>query len=405
MRKKYLLAIAILALIFFTFHSNNFRIDASSDTLVAQNDEDFKFFNSYNDIFPLQNFLVLAIKSDKEIDDKYIKLIEKLSKELKKLQEIDSIFSINQAPILFLNNTSLLDLSNQKIETILNTNFELKEIVNEFSSSSILKDQIINSKKNISSIIIYLKKNEEFIKLKNENKNSPSFKTKNKYIKIKSELNKKRNNLIKNIRIIIKNSDPDYEYFLGGIDMISDDVISFVKKDIIIFSVAVLFLIVVVLFIIFRDVKWVIISLLTSSYAVLSMFGILGLLNIEITAVSSNFASLMFILSISMNIHIINNYKQNYEQNQKYLSLTLQRMIWPCIYTVLTTIVAFGSLLISDIKPIIDFGYIMILSLSLILVSSFSILPLLISYFPDPKNSKNIQFAILDKFYFFFNKT
>ena len=282
--------------------------------------------------------------------------------------------------------------------------YQIKEIINEFSSSSILKDQIINSNKNISSIIIYLKKNEEFIKLKNENKNSPSFETKNKYIKIKSELDQKRNNLIKNIRIIIKNSDPDYEYFLGGIDMIADDVISFVKKDIIIFSVAVLFLIVLVLFIIFRDVKWIIISLLTSSYAVLCMFGILGFLNIEITAVSSNFASLMFILSISMNIHIINNYKQNYDQNPKYLSLTLRRMIWPCIYTVLTTIVAFASLLISDIKPIIDFGLIMILSLSLILISSFSILPLLISYFPDPKNSKNIKFTILDKFYFISTK-
>ena len=159
MKKKYLLVISILVLIFFTFHSRNFRIDASSDTLVAQNDEDFKFFNSYNDIFPSRNFLVLAIKSDKEIDDKYIKVIETLSEELVKLQEIESVFSINQAPILFLNKTSLLDLSNQKIETILNTNFELKEIINEFSSSSILKDQIINSNKNISSIIIYLEKN------------------------------------------------------------------------------------------------------------------------------------------------------------------------------------------------------------------------------------------------------
>ena len=128
MKKKYLLIISILVLVFFIFHSNNFRIDASSDTLVAQNDEDFKFFNSYNDIFPSRNFLVLAIKSDKEIDDKYIKVIENLSQELIKLQEIKSVFSINHAPILLLNKTSLLDLSNKKIETILNTNFELIEL-------------------------------------------------------------------------------------------------------------------------------------------------------------------------------------------------------------------------------------------------------------------------------------
>ena len=168
MKKKYLLVISILVLIFFTFYSNNLRIDASSDTLVAQNDEDFKFFNTYNDIFPSQNFLILAVKSNKEIDDKYIKVIESLTKKLLKLQEIESVFNINNAPILFLNKTSLLDLSSKKIETILNTNFGLKEIVNEFSSNSILKDQIINANKNISTIIIYLKKNEEFIKIKNE---------------------------------------------------------------------------------------------------------------------------------------------------------------------------------------------------------------------------------------------
>ena len=115
-----------------------------------------------------------------------------------------------------MNQTSLLDLSNQKIETILNTNFELNEIINEFSSSFIFKDQIINSDKNISSIIIYLKKNEEFIKLKKAKRNSQTYESKNKYIKTKSELDNKRNNLIKNIRVIIKNSDKDYEYFLGG---------------------------------------------------------------------------------------------------------------------------------------------------------------------------------------------
>ena len=347
MKKKFYIIILIFILIFFAFHSRNFRIDASSDTLVVQNDEDFKFFNLYNDIFPTKNFLVLAIKSDKEIDDKYIKVIEDLTNDLEKLKGIDSIFSINNAPILFLNKTSLQNLSNKKIETINNTNFEIKEIVNEFSTNPFLKDQLINSNKNISSIIIYLKKNKEFIKLKKENSNSPNYETKKKYIKIKSELDQNRSDLINKIRIIIKNSDEDYQYFLGGIDMIADDVISFVKNDIIIFSISVLFFIVLFLFIIFREIKWILITLLTSSFAVFCMFGLLGFLNLEVTAVSSNFISLMFILSISMNIHIINNYKLNYYQNSNYLFKTLKRMIWPCLYTVLTTIVAFASLILS----------------------------------------------------------
>ena len=286
----------------------------------------------------------------------------------------------------------------------MNSDYELKNILDEFSNNPIYKNQIINSSKDISSIIIYLKKNTEYLKIKEKNINSPSYETKNKYLQIKNEFDKKRSQLISNIRNIINSSDKNYEYFLGGIDMIADDVISFVEKDIMIFSIAVLIFIIIVLFFIFREVKWILICLLSSCYAVFCMFGLLGFLKLEVTAVSSNFASLMFILSISMNIHIINNYKQNFKKYSGFILITLKRMFWPCMYTVLTTIVAFASLLISDIKPTIDFGFIMILSLCLIFISSFTILPLLISYFPEPKNSKNIKFTILNKFHYLSTK-
>ena len=225
MKKHIYFLISILVLIFFGFHSQNFRIDASSDTLVAQNDKDFIFFNSYNKIFPSKNFLVLAIKSEKEIDNQYINVINNLNKKIKKLDGVDNVFSINDLPILFLNNTTLSNLSNQNIENILNSDYELKNILDEFSNNPIYKNQIINSSKDISSIIIYLKKNTEYLKIKEKNINSPSYETKNKYLQIKNEFDKKRSQLISNIRNIINSSDKNYEYFLGGIDMIADDVI------------------------------------------------------------------------------------------------------------------------------------------------------------------------------------
>ena len=391
--------ISILILIFCISNFKNFRIDASSDTLVSQNDEDFQFYNKYNQIFPSRNFLVIAIKSKEEINYEYIKNIEILSKKLNSLKQVENVFNINKAPILILNETDLLDLSNQKIETIINSNYKLNSILNEFSNSPIYKDQIINSKKNISSIIIYLKENEILNNEKEKYINLNNYESKQSYLKVKTQINNERKLLFNNIRNILKNSNNNYEYYLGGLDMIADDVITFVKKDIIIFSIAVLFFVILILFFIFREVKWVAICLTTSCYGVACMFGLLAFLNIEVTAISSNFASLMFILSISMNIHIINNYKKNYEIKDNYISLTVRRMIWPCIYTVLTTIVAFCSLLISDIKPIIDFGLIMILSLLVILISSFTILPLLISYFPVSKNHKSLKFTILNNIY------
>ena len=183
--------------------------------------------------------------------------------------------------------------------------------------------------------------------------------------------------------------------------MIASDTISFVKNDIKIFGFAVLIFIIVVLFLIYRDIKWVIIPLITTVYSVLFMTGFVGFMKWEITAISSNFISLMLILSISMNIHIVNHYRihsiDNTITNKLYYTMT--KMFWPCLYTGLTTIVAFSSLLFSNIKPIIDFGFIMVFALLFIFLSSFTILPLLISFFPKIKKDKIKRFFILDLFY------
>ena len=175
--------------------------------------------------------------------------------------------------------------------------------------------------------------------------------------------------------------------------MIASDVIKFVKNDILIFSISVILIIIFVLFIIFQQIKWVLVCLLSSIYSVIVIFGMLGFTQIEVTAISSNFSALIFILSISMNIHIINYFRL--QKNQKSnLSDTIKTMFWPCLYTTLTTMVAFGSLIITEIKPIIDFGFIMMLGLVISLSCSFTILPLLILIFP-----KNIN---LDKSHYLF---
>ena len=213
-------------------------------------------------------------------------------------------------------------------------------------------------------------------------------------IKKKSEIDKNRNELITKIRTILNKSNKDYIYYLGGVEMISNDVISFVKKDIILFSALVLSLVILILFIIFKQLKWVLTILLSSLFSVYTMIGFSGFINFEVTAVSANFLSLMFILSVSMNIHVLNNYLGS----NNSLFLTMKEMFWPCFYTFLTTVVAFLSLLISDIKPIIDFGIIMIISLIVVLITAFTVLPLLISFFSKNQTKENYKYALLEIF-------
>ncbi len=387
-----LLFFFIASLIFTSFYLRDFRIDASSDSLVSQNDEDYKYFSYYQDLFPTKNSLVIAIKSNSKIDRVLIEEIEKISEKLSDLPEVYSVFTINKAPILLLNNTSLIDLANNNYETILNSSLPFEDILNEFAKSPIYSDQIINENKNITSIVIFLNENIKAIDLKN-NKNL--YLTQGKYYKIKTEIDKERNELIKKIRNIIINSNQYFTYYLGGVEMISSDVISYVKNDIFTFSLIVLLVIVLILFLIFRRVKWVFAILFTSISAVYLSIGLAGYINFEITAVSANFLSLMFVLSISMNVHILNNYLQKDIKIIENFSM----MFWPCFYTFLTTIVAFVSLVISDIKPVIDFGIIMIIALLIVLISSFVILPLIISFFSKEEKSYSLNLSFLKSFY------
>ena len=385
LKLSFFFIIALIILVFSIFYIQNFRIDASSDTLVAQNDEEFKYFNFYNNIFTSENFLLLAVEKKGNIDKSFIDNFEVISSKLVKLEYVSNVFSFIDAPILFLNDTSLTNLSSDNIENLQNTDLNINDVIKEFTNNPIYKDQLLNEDADVFSIVIYLNKNLELISAQEDFKNSII--SKKEYLKIKKIHDEKRNNLIKNIRKIINEAEKKHSYYLGGVEMIASDVINLVKKDIVIFCISVVLIIIAVLFFIFRQIKWVIISLLTSSYAIIVIFGILGFSQIEVTAISSNFSALIFILSISMNIHIINYYRLlEYKENN--LSATLKSMFWPCLYTTLTTMVAFGSLIITDIKPIIDFGFIMLISLIISLLCSFTILPLCILIFSVKANHK-----------------
>ncbi len=150
------LALMILFLSFFFIQ--NFRIDASSDTLVAQNDEDFKYYNNYNKLFKSDNFLIIAVEKKGKLDKEFINNFDSISSKLLNLDEVKQVFSFIDAPILFLNNTKLTNLSGDNIDNLRNSNLELKKVIEEFTNNPVYINQIINKEANVFSIIIYLKK-------------------------------------------------------------------------------------------------------------------------------------------------------------------------------------------------------------------------------------------------------
>ena len=384
---------------------NNFKLDASADTLILDDDKDLKLFREINDRYESNEFLILTV-TDRNKDifaNETLEYIHNLTLEIEEFASVQSVTAITNIPLVSSSKKPLTELINN-IPNIFSKDIDPELAKQEILTSPIYKDLVISQDAKTTAIQVTLKKNielkEALIKKElyyEKYRQDASFET--QYLLSKQEYNsiteiQKKNisNLIKDIRKVQEKYTSDrYEIRLGGIPMITDDMVTFIKNDLINFGFGVLVFILATLVIIFRKLIWVMTPIINCIYSVLFMIGLLGYLDWKVTVISSNFISLMLILTLSMNIHIIVRYRQIYtSSNQdKRLSIiqTTQKMIWPCLYTALTTIVAFASLIFSDIKPVMDFGYMMVLGLTTLFLTSFFLLPCLIMIFSNRKNS------------------
>jgi len=399
-----LIMLSIILMVSLT-NINNFKLDASADTLILEDDKDLNLFREINDRYESNEFLILTV-TDKHKDiftDETLDYINSLVLEIENFIDVQSVIAITNIPLVSSSKKPLTELIND-IPDIFSKDIDPELAQQEILTSPIYKDLVISKDAKTTAMQITLKNNttlndalmkkdELYEKYQQDSSFEAKYLASKRIYNNLSELQKKNiNKLIKNIRKVQEKYTNDrYEIRLGGIPMITNDMVAFIKNDLINFGFGVLLFILGTLVIIFRKLVWVISPVINCIYSVLFMVGLLGYLDWKVTVISSNFISLMLILTLSMNIHIIVRYRQIYtNSNQnKQLSLleTTQKMIWPCLYTALTTIVAFASLIFSDIKPVIDFGYMMVLGLTTLFLTSFVLLPSLIMIFSNDKNS------------------
>ena len=376
--------------------ASNFKLDASADSLILENDKDLVKYRNTISKYDTKEFIVMTYTPNdgKIFDDNNLLLIQKLKNQLTKIDGIESVLSIIDVPLVESSELPLAEMIDN-VPTLLSEGTDIIKAEKEILTSPIYKNLIISDDGRTTALQINIKPNAELIALTvtksklNEKLFSQTItyeenlllnNVKNKYTQLKLIHNENIHNLLADVRSI-QNSFQEssgVELRIGGIPMIADDMISYVKNDLINFGLGVFIFIIFTLIIIFRKLKWVILPILSCIYAVSIMIGLLGMIDWEVTVISSNFISLMLILTLSMNIHLIVRYRQlSSLMSNQYLIVceTTKQMVWPCLYTALTTIVAFASLVFSDIKPVIDFGYMMTFGLVVTFITSFILLP------------------------------
>ena len=405
-----LLGIIVLSL----YKAKDFNLDASSDALLLEGDKDLKYLREINERYKSKDFLFLTYTPVSSFTDKETILnLQLLKSKIEKLTWVDNVITIIDVPLLKSTDENLMDrLKNYK--TLAYPEIDRNRGFEEILNSPIYKDYVISEDGKTSGIVVYLKKDKrlaEYIKVKDqyynqstevglkneEKKNYKKFLK--EYEEYKNLYNTRNHQNINEIRDIINKYGENAKIHLGGIPMIANDMMSFIKNDIIVFGVGVFIFIIFTLWFIFKRIKWVIMPLLGCATSVIIMIGLLGLIGWKVTVISSNFIALMLILNMAMNIHVTVRFLQLRKEfpllskGEAIISAS-KKMMPPILYTVLTTICAFLSLVFSGIKPIIDFGWMMTLGLLISLIITFTLLPSLLNIFA---NENEIEVKDKDK--------
>lgn len=395
---KIVLVLLLSILVFFGYQTQNFKLDASADSLLLEDDSDLTLFRKINERYPSSSLLVVTYSpKNKLFSAPSLAALKKLRDELTKVESVESVFTILDAP-LFKNSELPFGELIKDIPTLNRSGIDREKAREELLNSPIFRELIVSADGRTTALLLRLGAE---LKFNNLLRSRDALRAKRRtaglsteeaqdlerisadYDQVQTALNKRRHRDIAQIREIIGPYRDGGVLYLGGVPMITDDMITFIRNDLVVFGSGVFIFLVIVLTVIFRELRWVVFPLLSCIYAGSVMIGVLGLIGWKVTVISSNFLALMLIITISMNIHLIVRYRQLLQDHPDDDQLTLVRttihkMVKPCFYTAITTIMGFSSLVVSDIKPVIDFGWMMSAGLSVTFVTSFLLFPALL---------------------------
>ncbi len=384
--KKNLFLLFFLAFLVGTGISN-FKLDASSDTLLLENDPDLKLFRENSEKYGSNDFLIVTFTpNDELLSESSVLLIKKIVNEIASFNRVENVLSLLDVPLLENNpNISLSDVA-ENVETLNSESPNLELAKRVFSSNDVYQNLLISEDLNTTAFQVTLKRNINYENLINQRYAIYDLATPDKeqrLISINELIEQEKNmvsiedeKLVSSMRNLLESYQNFGEFFLGGGAMITVDTIRFISQDLTVFGISVLLIFTFVLSFIFRNLIWVFMPLFTALVTSAICMGLVGWFGWKVTVVSANFISILMIISISLMVHLIVRYQElgilDKESDQKnIINTTLSQMFLPCLYTALTTVAAFASLVVSDIKPIIDFGLIMVLGIFITFIFAF----------------------------------
>ena len=407
--KKPVITLSLLAslMLIFAWQSLNFRLDASSDSLVLENDQDLKFYRIIEKRYGSDDFLFITYTPDDDLFSNEVKKdLRNLSNKLAKINNVKSVITILDVPLIESPPVTLSDIQ-KKILTLESEETDQKLARQELVNSPLYKNLLISSDGTMTAIQVNFKRDEQYHQLLNQRNQLRELKQERSLssderqnLKVVSDqfdlynasYQTQQSQDIVRVREIMSQHRENASLFLGGLPMITSDSIDFIRHDLMTFGIGVLVFLIILLAIIFQQIRWIVLPMLCCAASGIFMVGFLGWVNWPVTVVSSNFISLMLIITLSLMVHLIVRYRELQSEHvsmdhSELIRQMVSSKVQPSFFTALTTIVAFASLIVSGIRPVIDFGWMMTIGISMSFIIAFTLFPAMLALLPPTQRT------------------
>lgn len=378
------------------------NIDASPDSLLLDSDPDLEFYREVHREYGSDEYIIVGFQPHANLyEPQTIDFIQGLTEELKTAPGISGVNSITNVPLLQQPRSQGED-GVSAFQNLVNPKVDIASAENEFATSPIYSSNLVSLDAKSTAIKVDIQKNQKLVSLIQQkyivldqlnepgNEDNPAFIDQltdiNEQIPVqRAIINQRYKDALEDIRSTLSNHLDQGKFYLAGAPLIANDIKTFINNDIRVFGISMIAIMFFVLFLFFRRLSWVLLSLVCAFLNVLMVSGLIGLLGLQLTIISSNFVALLIIFSITLSIHVIIRYQEVSINNPGDLSNNLinavKQISTPCIYMVATSAIAFISLIVSDIQPVIFFGLIMVMGLLCAFLLTFTVLPILIYLF------------------------
>ena len=411
-KPRLVIFVLLLIVLFFAWHAQKFRLDASADSLLLENDPTLEFSREISDRYGMGDSVIVAYSPNGNLFDQIsLSRLTSLRDDLLSIDRVDAVDSILNVPVF--GDTPLTGISEDYL-TILDEEQDLELAQEEIMANPVFQNALLSLDGNTAGLLVAFEIDEKSRQLlfkrtalqKLQRSGEITSEQTLELEEVEAEYAEysvvaadRQHEVIGEIRDVLDGYRDEALIFLGGAPMIADDLVTFVQADLRTFSIAVVLLIIVALGLIFRKLRWVAMPLVCCAAAGTIMVGILGLMDWRVTVVSSNFISLLLIITISLTVHLIVRYRElratrRFSSHKKLLRHSVKSMFRPCFYTALTTAVAFGSLIVSGILPIITFGWMMMMGVATALIVAFTLFPSVMSSLKEDETALSSELRL-----------